>query len=165
MDLRQTGLGIVLLLVFWAFQMGFFSSLGTAGWFLAAVIFVGIVWAIGKGVMPKPSATQKELWMFVSIVALVLTALIAFVPPSLLGVTSPPPVDQRGAIVLTLLLTLFGAAMLVTGWEMKWNVTMLVGVFWLFVATHLYTLAPVAWIHFGVITSLPFIIYGLMRKD
>jgi len=165
MDLRQTVLGVVLLLVFWAFQMGFFSSLGTAGWFLAAVIFVGIMWAIGKGVMPNPSAAQKELWMFVSIFALVLSALFSFVPPSLLGVTSPPPVDQIGALFLTSLLILFGAAMFVTGWEMKWNVTMVVGLLWVFVATHLYTLAPVAWIHFGVVTSLPFIVYGLIRKD
>lgn len=165
MDLRQAGLGVILLLVFWAFQLGYFSSLGTASWFLAAVVFAGIMWAIGKGAMPKSSESQKELWMFVSISALVLAALFAFVPPSLLGVTNPPSVDQIAAIFLTILLTLFGAAMFVTGWEMKWNVTMVVGLFWMVVATHLYTLVPAAWIHFGVVTAIPFIIYGLIKKD
>lgn len=165
MDLRQTGLGIVLFLVFWAFQSGYLSPLGTASWFLAAAVVVLITWAIGMGVMPKPTAEQKELWYLAYALILVIAAVGSFVPPSFLGVATPPSADQFTALLLTLYLIILGGAMFVTGYEMKWGVTLFTGIFWLFAATHLYVLTNVSYIHFGVIVSLPFILYGLLRKD
>ena len=50
--------GIVLLVVFWAFQAGYFDALGTTAWLLGVVIFVGVQWFIGKTLMPKPSAEK-----------------------------------------------------------------------------------------------------------
>ena len=154
MDLRQTGLGVVIFLVFWAFQVGYFNSLGTT------------VWLIGKGAMPKASADQKELWMFATLFAIVSTALIAYAGPYL-GAVFPAGFDPSSLtpVMLSWWLVIFGGAMLLTGWQMKWSVTTLVGIVWLFSAVHLQlTTGANSYLHFGMVTSLPFILYGLMMK-
>ena len=53
MNAKEVILGIVLLLVFWVFQKGYLASLGTAAWFVGAVIFVVILWLIGMSMMTE----------------------------------------------------------------------------------------------------------------
>ena len=166
MDLRQAGLGVVLLLVFWAFQAGYANILGPAMWFVGALIFVAVMFLIGQGAMKNPSAEMKELWTFTYVFALVAVAIFSFVPPGVLGITVPAGFSPSALTpyILSVLLAIFGGAMFVTGWLEKWNVTLLTGIVWLFVATHLYTLTFNAYIHFAFTISLPFIIYGLISK-
>ena len=169
MDLRTAGSGVVLLLVFWAYQIGLLSSLGAAGWLLASIIFVAVLWFIGQGMMPKPTASQKELWMFTSIFGIVATFIILYVGPYLGAVvpTTAAGMMDLGQILLSIWLIVFGAAMFVTGWEMKWNVHMWIGLFWLISALHFVTsinAGPNSYLHFGLVVGLPFVIYGLIRK-
>lgn len=167
MNLKQILLGIVLFIVFWAFQMKYFASLGTAEWFLGVLIFGLILWAIGKVSVPKQSESFKLTFNFAFGIALVIGVIVSFVPPSYLGVVFPPNFtpDQLTPLLLSCWLIIFGARAFITGWEEKWNITMFTGLLWLFVATHLYTLGSNAYFLFGIIVSLPFVIYGLLAKD
>ena len=166
MEQYQLIAGILIVLVFWAFQNGFVNSLGTYGWFVGVLAFVFLSWLTGKSVMSKPSAEMKEMWMFTCIFALVLTAVASFVPFSVLGVVMPAGATAAAftPILYAMILALFGGAMFVTGWVEKWNVTMIVGLFWLFNTVLEFGAGGNAYLHFGLITGLPFIIYGLMMK-
>ena len=157
MDLRQTGLGIVLFVVFWAFQVGYFESLGVSAWLLGAIIFAVVLWLIGKRAMPKPSADMQELWMFTTLFVVLGTIFAAYLSPYA-GVVLPPGVTMLAftPMLLSLWLVIFGAAMVVTGWQQKWGVTLAVGLLWLISAVHLPIIGPNAYIHFAVITGFPF---------
>lgn len=163
MDLRQTGLGIVLFVAFWAFQVGKFESLGPAAWLLGAIVFAVVLWMIGKGAMPKPSADMQELWKFATLFVVLGTIFAAYLAPYA-GAVMPPGATLSAftPMLLGLWLAIFGGAMVVTGWQMKWGVTLVVGLLWLVSAVHLPAIGPNAYIHFAVVTGFPFIIYGLI---
>ena len=165
MDARQTGLGLVLMLVFLAMQAGWLPF-GAMNLLLGVVVFAAVLYLIGKGAMPKQSEDMKELWMFASGLALVLTVLALFAAPYLPGIVPPTDMAAFAALLMSLWLFIFGGAMFITGWLVKWNVTMLVGIFWLFGALHfsLPFVAQNAYLHFAFLTGLPFVIYGLIMK-
>ena len=168
MDLRQAGLGVVLLIVFWAFQAHYFDNLGTSSWVVGAIIFSVVLWLIGKGVMPKAPAEQKELWMFTIAFAVVATAMIAYGGPYL-GAVFPANFtpSMLTPLILSFWLIVFGGAMLVQGWQAKWGVTILTGLIWLISSVHFVSnlsTGPNSYLHFGLLVSLPFIIYGLIQK-
>lgn len=169
MDLKQTILGVVLAVVFWVYQMGYLNSLGTTAWFLASIILVAVFWMIGKAMMPKPSASQKEFWMFVSAFVIVFTFIISYLGPYLGAVlpTTEAGAAAFGQLVLSFWLIVFGAGMFASGWEMKQNFMLWTGLFWLFSAMHFVTsinAGPNSYLHFGLVVGLPFIIYGLVTK-
>ena len=165
MDARQFGLGIVLMLVFMAMQAGWLPF-GSMNLLIGAVVFVVVMYLIGKGVMAKPSAEMKELWMFSSALVLVITVIALFVAPLIPGLVVPTDMTAFGALLMSLWMFVFGGAMFVTGWTEKWGVTTLVGILWLFGGLHLSLpfVAQNGYIHFGLLVGLPFIIYGLMSK-
>jgi len=165
MDVRQTGLGLVLMLAFLAMQAGWIN-LGPLNLLLGVVVFLAVLYLIGKGAMPKQSEDMKELWMFSSALALVITLLALFAAPYLPGLVPPTDMQAFAGLLMSLWLFIFGGAMFITGWTVKWNVTMLVGLFWLFGALHfsLPFVAQNAYLHFAFIAGLPFVIYGLIMK-
>lgn len=165
MDARQTVLGIVLMLIFLAMQANWIA-LGPLNLLLGAIVFVAVIYLIGRGVMPKPSADMKEMWMFSSALLLALTVLALFAIPYLPGVVLPSDMAAFAALIMRLWLFIYGAAMFITGWSEKWHATTLVGIFWLFGAFDL-SLSFVAqngYLHFAFIVGIPLIIYGLMSK-
>ncbi len=168
MDLKQTGLGVVLLVVFWAFQIGVFNFLGPTAWVVGVVAFSLILWLIGKVSIPKPEANVTELWNFTVAFAIVATAIIAYLGPYL-GAVFPPGFmpSQLTPLILSIWLIVFGGTMFVTGWWAKWGVTTAVGVLWLFSSTHFVSNlspGPNSYLHFGLLVGLPFILYGLITK-
>ncbi len=165
MDLRQTGLGIVLFAVFWAFQAGVFNMLGPVAWLLGVIIFSVILWLIGRVSMPRRSPPQlMELWQFTTLFAIVSTAIVSLGYP-LLGSMMPSGVSmtQFTSFVLGFWLIIFGAAMFVTGWTTKWAVTITVGIIWAFSSVYFATGLP-GYFNFALVAGLPFIIYGLITK-
>lgn len=167
MDVRQTGLGVVLVLFFWAMQAKYID-LGPLNWVLGGVVLVVVFYLIGKGVMPKPSEEIKELRMFLYALVIVFSVLCAFGPAFIPGVVLPPAGFDMSPLIIGMWLMLFGAYMFVIGWLQRWAVTSLVGVFWLFSAFQFVSAVswgPNSWIHFGLVVGLPFIIYGLIKKD
>ena len=168
MDPKQTGLGIVLFIVFWVFQAGYLNGLGTTSWLIGAIVFSVILFLIGKSVMPKSNEKQRMLWNFTIGVALLVTLFVAYVAPYVPGIVIPSGdiLTIVTPILLSLWLVLFGGAMFITGWEMKWNITLLIGVIWLFSAiTWVLNAGPNAYLHFAIVTSFPYIIAGLLAKD
>ena len=168
MDLRQTVMGIVIFLVFWAFQNGYFNALGSAAWFVGIIIFSVLLFIIGKLVMPKPDPMINAVWMFSMAFAIVGTFIISFLGPSL-GAVIPAGATpaQLTPLVLSFWLVLFGAALFVTGQEAKKPMTTLFGVIWLFSALHFVTAVgtgPNSYLHFGFITGLSYILGGLLYK-
>ncbi len=168
MNLQQTVLGIVLFIVFWGFQNGYANSLGTSAWFAGSIIFVIILWLIGKSSMSKPSAEMKELWMFTIAFAIVTTFIVSYLGPYF-GVVFPANFTPAmlTPLVLSIWLIVFGGAMLITGWQSKMGVTTLIGIIWLFSALHFVTAVstgPNSYLHFGLITGLPYILSGLLAK-
>ncbi len=172
MDINQAALGVVLFVVFWAFQAGYVNTLGTSAWFLGVIIFAGILWLIGKSTMPKQTAEFQELWMFTTGFAVVATFVISYLGPTL-GAVFPSGLSQEQLyaaltpLVLSLWLIVFGGSMFVTGWQAKWGVTTLTGIIWLFSAMHFVTATSTganSYLHFGLLVGLPFIIYGLIVK-
>ncbi len=164
MDARQFVLGIVILLVFWAFQAGYFSSLGPPALFVGAIIFVILTWIIGKGIMPNPPAENKQMWNFVVVFLIIVSIIASFVPPNVLGAVLPAGFDFSMVVpfILALWLVLFGAAMFVTGHEMKMGMAQVIGLIWLFSAiTFVGNAGPNAYLHFGIVTGLTFILGGI----
>lgn len=107
--------------------------------------------------MPRQPENMKELWMFTFAFAIVATAILAY-GGAYVGTASP-------AIVTEVWLVLFGGAMFLTGWWAKFGVTTLVGILWLFSAVLLgMGNGQFAFADFGLLTGLPFIIYGIMTK-
>ena len=167
MDEKLTVLGIILVLVYWAFQAGYLGFLGTAAWFLAVLLFLIINYPIGSINMPKPSADQKLVWSYVYAFALIIALIVSFVPPSALGAVVPPGFQpwQLTSILLSFVLVLFGAAMFVGGQGLKESISPVTGIIWLFGAiTFVLNAGANAYLHFGLITGLPFFIHGLLKK-
>lgn len=166
MDSRQIGLGILLFLVFWAFQTGSMDFLGTAGWFIGILIFTGILWAVGKAAMPKSSPESKMLWGFAMVFVIVSTFVISFLGPWL-GAILPSDPAQIAPLVLSLWLVVYGGAMFVGGWGGKWPVMTLIGIIWLFSSIHFVSslsTGPNSYLHFALITALPIILGGIWMK-
>jgi hypothetical protein len=164
MNIKEVIIGIVILLVFWAFQKGYLDSLGTAAWFVGVILFIVLLYLIGMAVMPKPTAEQTQLWMYVSAFALVATFIMAFLAVPLGAVfpaNSTPALPTP--LVLSLWLVVFGGAFVVGGRMTGRSITMVIGVIWLFSAVHLQlTTGANSYLHFGMITGLSFILEGLM---
>jgi len=159
MDLKQAGLGVVLLIIFWAFQAGYLDALGTTSWVVGVVLFGLVLWLIGKEAMPKQPESMKELWMFTFVFAIVATAIMAWGTPYLGTPSSAMPISAW--------LVLFGGAMLLTGLHAKMEVTSLVGILWLFASIMFVTSfmgGSYSFIDFGLLVGLPFVIYGIMSK-
>lgn len=166
MDARQTVLGVVLFVVFWGFQNGYAAPLGGAAWLAGAIIFAVVLWLIGQGVMPKPSAEVKSLWMLATPFLIISTFAISYLGPYL-GAVLPSNPATLAPLVLSLWLVVYGAAMFIMGWQEKMGVPALIGIIWLFSAMHFVTAVgtgPNSYIHFGLVTGLPFILAGLMKK-
>ena len=166
MDLKQAGLGVVLFVVFWAFQTGIFNALGNSAWVLGVIILSAVLWLIGRGVLPaKQEPEVGEIWKFTTIFAVVTTIIVAYLGPYL-GAVMPAGFDpaQLTPIVLSFWLIVFGAATFVTGWTMKWGATTVLGVIWLFSSIHFLATGPNSYLHFGLLVGVPFIIYGLISK-
>lgn len=165
MDLRQTGLGVVLFIAFLAFQAGIFNVLGTVAWILGVVIFAVVLWLIGKGVMPRrmPPALA-ELWTFAYAFAIVVTVIVSLGYSMLSPLMPSITMAQFGSNLLAFWLIVFGAAMVITGWTAKWGVTTAVGVIWLFSSIYFIT-AGFGYLYFALDAGFPFIIYGLIAKS
>lgn len=168
MNWKVTVLGIVLFLVFWAFQAGYANSLGTSAWFLGVIIFTVLLWAIGKALMPKGSAESKELWMFATAFVVISTLVISYLGPAF-GAVFPAgfTASQLTPLVLSFWLMVYGGAMFVGGWQGKKGVMTLIGVIWLVSAMHFVTAlstGPNSYLHFALVTGLPFILWGIMAK-
>jgi hypothetical protein len=166
MDLKQTGLGVLLFVVFFAFQAGVVNMLGPVAWLLGVIIFSIVLWLIGRVSMPRRAPPQlMELWRFTTLFAIVSTAIVSLGYPLLASMMpSGISMTQATSFVLGSWLIIFGAAMFVTGWTTKWLVTAVVGIIWTFSAVYFATGLP-GYFHFALVTGLPFIIYGLTTKD
>lgn len=165
MDVKQTGLGIVLFLVFLGFQLGFVDILGPVTWLVGVIVFAVILYLIGRVSMPRRGPPQiEELWKFTVGFAVVVTGIYALGAPFL---TSMMPagmsMNQVTSLVLGFWLIVFGAAMFVTGWTAKWGVTTAVGIIWAFSALFFAT-GTGNYFDFGLLSGFPFIIYGLITK-
>lgn len=165
MNIQQVIYGVVIFLVFWAFQAGYVSGLGNAAWFVGVIIFSVLLMLIGKAVMPKPSAEQKMLWNFATGLAVVLTALMSFAAP-FIGVVFPPNFDpsQLTPLVLSSWLIVFGGALFAGSFQGRNLIGLLTSIFWLFSSIHLLSLGPNSYIHFAVVASIPMILNGLLMK-
>ncbi len=164
MELRQTGLGAVLFLVFVAFQAGVLSALQSYAWLLGVIVFSVILWLIGRGSMPKRMPPQvMELWQFSTALAVVITAVVSLGYPYLGSLNPGVSMTVYTSWVLGSWLIIFGAAMFVTGWTTKWGVTTTVGIIWTFSAIY-FIMGTGGYFYFGLITGFPFIIYGLITK-
>jgi hypothetical protein len=164
MDLKQTGLGVVLFVAFLAFQFGVFNVLGTAAWILGVVIFAVVLWLIGKESMPKALPPElAELWTFTYVFAVVVTVVVSLGYPMLAPLMPSITMAQFGSNLLAFWLIVFGAGMFVTGWTSKWGVTTLVGVIWLFTSIY-FIVAGFGYLYFALDVGFPFIIYGLITK-
>ena len=165
MNAREVILGIVLLLVFWVFQKGYLESLGTAAWFVGAVIFVAILWLIGMSMMTgKMTADQMQLWIFATVFGLVFTFILSFLAAPL-GAVFPAnfTTAMLTPLVLSFWLVVFGGAFVVGGRMTARPVILLIGIIWLFSAVHLQlTTGANSYLHFGMVTGLVFVIDGLM---
>lgn len=167
MDLKQTALGIAQVLVFVAFQLGVFNQLQSMAWLLGVIIFSVILRLIGKVSMPRRVPPMlEELWKFTVIFAVVLTAIYSLVPlvPFMASMMpSGMSMAQVTSLILGFWLVVFGAAMFVTGWTVKWGVTTAVGVIWVFSGVF-FAAVIASYFDFALITGFPFIVYGLITK-
>ena len=167
MDAKQTGLGIVQVLVFIAFQAGVFNALGPVAWLLGVIIFAVILNLIGRVAMPRRQPPMiEELWKYTVIFAIVVTAIYSLGAPLLPSMMPPPAgmsMAQLTAVFLAFWLVIFGAAMFVTGWTVKWGVTTAVGILWAFGGIIL-AMSEGNYFDFGILTGVPFVIYGLITK-
>jgi hypothetical protein len=166
MDVKQSGLGIVLVLVFLGFQLGISDMLGAVSWLVAVIVFSAIMYVIGRtAAMPRRQSPEIEgLWKLIVSLAVVLTAIYSLGAP-LIASTMPSTMTmaQATSIRLGSWLVIFGAAMFVTGWTAKWGVTTAVGIIWVFNAL-LFFSGVANYFDFGLITGLPFAIYGIITK-
>ncbi len=168
MDIRQIVYGIVLFIIFWAFQAGYAGGLGTVAWFLGAILFIAFLWLYGKAVVPKWNTDQTKLWTFSVGVVLIGTIFPTFLTPYIPGIVLPP--GEFSVIVPPILLSfwlvVFGGAMFVAGSDMKNSIVTLTGIIWLFTSiTFVLNAGPNAFMHFAIVTSLPFILSGVVSKN
>src|SRR5436309_6726159 len=132
--------GVVLFLVFEVFQVERLDSpttLGTTAWLVGVLVFSGVLWFIGKSVMPKQSNDMKTLWMFAFLFLVVFQVVISYLGPYL-GAVFPSQFLPAALtpLVISLWLIVFGGAMFVTGWWSKNGVTSLIGIIWLLTSTY-----------------------------
>ena len=171
MELKQTALGVVQVLIFVAFQLGVFDALQYVAWLLGVIIFSVILWLIGRVSMPRRAPPMlEELWKFTVILAIILTAiysLLAYVTPMMPHMAAMMPsgmsMAQVTSLILGFWLVVFGAAMFVTGWTVKWGVTTAVGIIWVFSGVF-FAAVTSNYFDFALITGFPFIVYGLIAK-
>ena len=167
MDLKQSGLGLAEILVFLGFQLGVLNSLGSVAWLVGVIVFSGILYLIGRASMPRRQPPMlEELWKFIVGFAVVLTAVYSLGAPllaSMMPASTSMTMAQATSIALGSWLVIFGAAMLATGWTEKWGVTVAVGLIWLFNAI-LFFSGAANYFDFGLITGLPFVVYGIITK-
>ena len=169
MNLGKAGLGVVLFVVFWAIQAKYIN-LGYSTWFVGSVIFVALLWAIGKTMQKQPTESQKMMWSYSIAFVLIVTAMVSYLAPTIpgvLGIVLPPGGDLSvlTPILLSFWLVLFGATKFVSGTERKDSITQMTGIIWLFSAiTWVLNAGPNAYLHFAIVASLPFIINGLLAK-
>ncbi len=166
MNSKHVILGLVLIVVFWAFQMGYMSSLATAEWFAGVIIFSVAMFLMGKTSGETPTDDHKMVWMFAMIFAIVLTAIISFVPPSALGLALPAGFTPAmwTPVVLSLWLVIYGGAMFAGGHDAEKGMMILIGLIWLFSAVHIALVTgPNSYLHFGMITGLSAVVGGLLK--
>jgi hypothetical protein len=165
MELKQTALGVVQVLVFFAFQAGVFNSLQYTAWLLGVIIFSVILYLIGRVSMPRRTPPMlEELWKFTIVLAVVLTAIYSLGAPFMASMMpSEMSMAQVTSLTLGFWLVIFGAAMFVTGWTVKWGVTTAVGIVWVFSGV-VFAAVTSTYFDFALITGFPFIIYGLITK-
>ena len=166
MDPRQIILGIVLFLVFWAFQVGYFNVLGSAMWFVGALIFAFLPWLFEMGSKQKPPENMKQMWMFATLFVVVISFIGSFLIPYL-GAVLPAGFEpsQMTPTILGLWLIAFGGAGLMHGIVQKQYVWSVIGIIWLFTAVHLATVPVVAanaYLHFALVVGLSFALAGIM---
>lgn len=166
MELKQTALGMVQVLVFVAFQLGVFNALQYMAWLLGVIIFAVILWLIGKVSMPRRAPPMlEELWKFTTILAVALTAIYSLGAPYMASMMpSGMSMAQVTSLTLGFWLVIFGAAMFVTGWTVKWGVTTAVGIIWVFSGV-IFAAVTGSYFDFALITGFPFIVYGLTTKS
>ena len=165
MNIKEVVLGVVLFVVFWAYQAGYAAALGMHAWFVGAIVFVVLLWAIAYSVMPKqPPAEVKQFWMLVSAFAIVSSFMISYLGPSL-GAVLPGSMSALTPLVLSFWLVVFGSAMAVGGFMSKNMTQAWIGVFWLFSSMHLaLSTGPNSYLHFALVVGLPHVLDGLIRK-
>lgn len=169
MNIKEVVLGVVLFVVFWAYQAGYANALGMHAWFVGSIIFVVLLWAIAYSVMPKkPPAEVRQFWMLVSAFAIVATFMVSYLGPSL-GAVFPAGFTPAmwTPMVLSFWLVVFGSAMAVGGFMSKNMTQAWIGVFWLFSALHFVTAVgtgPNSYLHFALVVGLPHVLDGLIRK-
>ena len=107
----------------------------------------------------------EELWRFTVILAVVVTAIYSLGAPLLPSMmpSGEMSMAQLTAVFLAFWLVIFGAAMFVTGWTAKWGVTTAVGILWAFGGI-IFAMSVANYFDFGIITGVPFVIYGLITK-
>lgn len=166
MGVKQTALGVVQVLIFFAFQAGVFNPLQYTAWLLGVIVFSVILWLIGKVSMPRRVPPMfNELWRFTVVLAVVLTAIYSLGAPFMTSMmSSGMTTEQVTSLILGFWLVVFGAAMFVTGWTAKWGVTTAVGMIWIFSAVF-FAAGTSNYFNFALVTGFPFIIYGLITKE
>ena len=168
MNPKKIVMGIIVLAVFWVFQAGYLSSLGTAEWFVGAVVLSILMAITGKFVIPKSEPAVAQLWQFAMAFVIVSAALISFAMPVLGAQIAGITPGQITAMNVSMWLVVFGAAMVATGSEVKKPAAKLVGFLWLFSAIPLVASplgAANAYLHLGLVVGLTFILGGLTIKD
>ena len=167
MDIKNIVLGLVLFVVFWAFQAGYLSILGAFSWLAGLIIFIVILclWCTG---MASKDSDVMQLCTFVSVFALIVTILISFFGPTL-GAVFPPGFEPSAftPMMLSFWLVVFGGAVLITGIKKKDSIFSVIGLIWLFSAVHFVaalSTGPNSYLHFGVITGFSILVHGLVMK-
>jgi len=156
-------MGLVLFIVFWAFQAGYFNSLGATAWFLGAIIFAVLLFVIVKIVMPKPPQEMQQIWMFAIILAVISTFVASYLGPYLNAVIPADP-SALTPILLSWWLVIFGSVMFATGWTSKNNSALIIGLIWLLGSVHFGWTGPNSWLHFAFLVGLPYVAWGLVAK-
>lgn len=169
MNPKKIVMGIIILLVFWAFQAGYVSSLGPAEWFAGAVVLSILLAITSKVAMPKAEPAVMQLWQFAIAFVIVLAAIMSF-GMTALGASIPAGTSASSftAIAVSMWLIVFGATMVATGSEAKKPHAKLIGFLWLFAAlpTIISPLAAAnAYLHLGVVVGLSAILAGIFIKD
>lgn len=169
MNPKKIVMGIIVFAVFWAFQAGYASSLGTAEWFVGAVVLSILMAITGKVAMKGPiPAEVNQLWQFAIAFVVVSAALISFAMPALGAQIAGVSVAQLTAMNVGMWLVVFGATMVATGSEIKKPAAKLIGFLWLFSAVPLFA-SPIgaanAYLHLALIVGLSFILGGLTVKE
>lgn len=167
MNIKNVLYGIILFVVFWAFQAGYVAFLGPAAWFVGVIIFIIVICSFCVG-MPKQDAEVKQVCYFTGAFALIVTFMFSFLGPSL-GMVIPAGFDPSmlTPMILSIWLVIFGSGFLYTGFKLKEGIPTIIGLIWLFSAIHFVSAlstGPNSYLHFGTITGISILVYGLIQK-